>query len=44
MGHAREFPPRCEVPIELVRQAFKEFIAGGGAKPACVQWMPYLQC
>ena len=38
MGQVTEFPDHSEVPIELVRQAVKEFLASGGKRPSCVQW------
>ena len=38
MGQLTEFPDHSEVPIELVRQAVKEFLATGGKRPSCVQW------
>jgi hypothetical protein len=33
-----EFPNRAEVPIELIRQAVKEFVMSGGQRPTCVEW------
>jgi hypothetical protein len=33
-----EFPGPSEIPIELVRQAAKEFLTSGGKRPTCVQW------
>jgi hypothetical protein len=38
MGHRREFPDHSEVPVDLVRQAVKEFLFSGGQRPECVQW------
>lgn len=38
MGQLTEFPDHSEVPIELVRQAVKEFLPTGGKRPSCVQW------
>ncbi|MET8824951.1 Imm1 family immunity protein [Streptomyces sp. NPDC004610] len=38
VGEGNEFPDRSEVPIALVRQAVKEFLASGGQRPTCVQW------
>ncbi|MBS2545292.1 hypothetical protein KGQ19_00270 [Catenulispora sp. NL8] len=38
MGQLTEFPDRSEVPIELVRQAVKEFVDSGGQRPLSVQW------
>ena len=37
-GAATEFPDRSEVPIDLVRQAIKEFLLSGGKRPRCVEW------
>lgn len=37
-GNPTEFPGRAEVPIELIRQAVKEFVTSGGQRPACVRW------
>lgn len=41
MGEERLFPPDSEIPISLIRQAVKEFLAAGGHRPACVSWRPY---
>lgn len=41
MGHDRGFPIDSEIPVDLVRQAAKEFLASGGERPTCVQWQPY---
>ncbi|WP_312865994.1 Imm1 family immunity protein [Saccharothrix violaceirubra] len=38
MGHGREFPANSEVPIDVVRQAVKEFMESSGARPTCVRW------
>ncbi|UWE13590.1 Imm1 family immunity protein [Actinacidiphila bryophytorum] len=38
MGSATEFPVDSEVPIDLVREAVKEFLSSGGRRPNCVQW------
>jgi hypothetical protein len=38
MGHSREFPDHSEIPVDLVRQAVKEFLFSGGQRPECVQW------
>ncbi|MFI9387759.1 Imm1 family immunity protein [Kutzneria sp. NPDC052558] len=35
---ATEFPARSEVPVELVRQAVKEFLTSGGQRPTCIEW------
>jgi hypothetical protein len=37
-GEGTEFPDRSEVPIDLIRQAVKEFLVSGGKRPTCVQW------
>ncbi|MGW0804744.1 Imm1 family immunity protein [Nonomuraea sp. NPDC002799] len=37
-GHPTEFPVHSEISIDLVRQAFKEFLLSGGQRPTCVQW------
>ncbi|MEU9032687.1 Imm1 family immunity protein [Streptomyces sp. NPDC048383] len=37
-GHDTYFPDNSEIPIHLVRQAVKEFVASGGQRPNCVQW------
>jgi Immunity protein Imm1 len=37
-GNPTEFPDRAEVPVELIRQAVKEFVTSGGQRPACVEW------
>lgn len=38
IGHRREFPDHSEIPVDLVRQAVKEFLISGGQRPECVQW------
>ncbi|MYV37587.1 hypothetical protein GT030_01580 [Streptomyces sp. SID1328] len=38
LGHVREFMPGSEIPIELVRQAVKEFLSSGGQIPTCIEW------
>lgn len=38
IGHRREFPDHSEIPVDLVRQAVKEFLFFGGQRPECVQW------
>ena len=38
MGHLMEFPEHSDVPIDLVRQAAKEFLLSGGDRPTCVEW------
>jgi hypothetical protein len=36
-GEEHTFPIDSEVPIDLIRQAVKEFLASGG-RPSCVRW------
>ncbi|MFI1768277.1 Imm1 family immunity protein [Streptomyces sp. NPDC020800] len=36
--HPREFLEPTEVPIDLVRQAVKEFVLSGGRRPTCLEW------
>lgn len=38
LGHSREFMAGSEIPIELVRQAVKEFLGNGGLIPTCIEW------
>lgn len=38
LGHSREFMAGSEIPIELVRQAVKEFLSNGGRIPTCIEW------
>ncbi|GAA2697468.1 Imm1 family immunity protein [Actinoplanes palleronii] len=38
MGHRREFPEKSSVPLDLIRQAVKEFLLSGGKRPTCVEW------
>jgi hypothetical protein len=38
IGEYTEFPDYSEIPIPLVGEAVKEFLATGGQRPACVQW------
>ncbi|MFC1419705.1 Imm1 family immunity protein [Streptacidiphilus cavernicola] len=33
-----EFPGWAEIPVELVRQAVKEFLGSRGRRPTCVEW------
>lgn len=37
-GHRTEIPGHSEIPINLVRKAFKEFLTTGGSRPTCVDW------
>jgi hypothetical protein len=41
MGNDRSFPIDSEIPIDLIRQTAKEFLASGGERPACVRWQPF---
>jgi hypothetical protein len=36
--HWTGFPGNSEIPVELVRQAVKEFLVSGGQRPMCVEW------
>lgn len=38
MGHLTEFPPHCEVSVDLIRKPVKEFCTSGGMLPTCVYW------
>jgi hypothetical protein len=38
MGHAREFMPGSEIPIESICRIVKEFLLNGGNRPTCVEW------
>jgi len=38
MGHGREFPANSAVPIDVIRQAVKEFMESNGARPTCIRW------
>ncbi|WP_130335869.1 Imm1 family immunity protein [Streptomyces sp. BK022] len=38
LGHVREFMPGSEIPIDLVREAVKEFLVSGGQIPMCIEW------
>lgn len=40
MYHMRELPEHCEIPVDLARTAFKEFITASGQRPTCVDWKP----
>jgi hypothetical protein len=39
-GQMTEFPAHSEIPLDLVRQAAKEFLTSGGERPTCVGWQP----
>jgi len=38
MGTETPFPPNANLPLDLVRQAVKEFLASGGQRPTSVRW------
>ncbi|WP_415952084.1 Imm1 family immunity protein [Streptomyces sp. KLOTTS4A1] len=38
VGNPTDFPGRSEISIRLVRDAVKEFLSSGGARPTCVRW------
>lgn len=40
MGNWRGFPSNSEVPLNMVRQALKEFMETDGKRPECIQWQP----
>lgn len=42
MGSEREFPHDSEIPLDLVRQAAREFLLNGGQRPTCVAWQKFL--
>ncbi|MEV7776526.1 Imm1 family immunity protein [Kitasatospora sp. NPDC086791] len=37
-GHWTQFRDQVEIPIDLARQAVKEFLISGGQRPACIAW------
>ncbi|MET8542673.1 Imm1 family immunity protein [Kitasatospora sp. NPDC004799] len=37
-GHRTEFRDQVEIPIDLVREAVKEFLLSGGQRPTCISW------
>lgn len=41
VGNARDFPIDSEIPLDLLRQATKEFVSSGGQRPTCVRWQPH---
>jgi hypothetical protein len=41
MGHWRKFTASAEIPLDVIREAVKEFLVTDGARPTCVQWQPY---
>lgn len=40
MGNDTGFPLDSEIPLNLIRQAAKEFLDTGGERPTCVSWQP----
>ncbi|MFD2417651.1 Imm1 family immunity protein [Amycolatopsis pigmentata] len=40
MDNYTEFPPNAEVPLAVVRQAIRDFLATGGERSARVEWQP----
>lgn len=38
VGNARDFPIDSEIPLGLLRQAAKEFLASGGRRPTWTRW------
>lgn len=38
LGHSREFVAGSEIPVDLIRQALKEFLAFGGKRSTCIEW------
>ena len=43
LTYPRNFLASPEIPIDLVREATKEFVLSGGLRPACIEWQeePY---
>ncbi|MFB7233728.1 Imm1 family immunity protein [Streptomyces sp. NPDC056269] len=39
-GHEAYFPENCELPVDHIREAAKEFVFSGGELPTCVTWKP----
>lgn len=39
-GHEAYFPESCELPVDRIRNAVKEFVFSGGERPTCVTWKP----
>ncbi|MFE7564516.1 Imm1 family immunity protein [Kitasatospora sp. NPDC057500] len=37
-GHWTRFRDQVEIPLDLVREAVKEFLSSGGQRPTCVPW------
>lgn len=40
VGHLREFPEQCEIPLDLVREIVWEFVSSGGERPRAAIWKP----
>ena len=40
-GNEREFPDYANIPLDLLRQAVKEFLTSGGQRPTCVVWQEH---
>ncbi|MBB5960061.1 hypothetical protein FHS29_006683 [Saccharothrix tamanrassetensis] len=40
MDSDTEFPSNAEVPLDVVRQAIKDYLVADGARPTCVSWQP----
>ncbi|MFI0967903.1 Imm1 family immunity protein [Streptomyces sp. NPDC021080] len=38
VANPREFLEPTVVPIDVVRQAVKEFVLSGGQRPTCLEW------
>ncbi|WP_031064557.1 Imm1 family immunity protein [Streptomyces sp. NRRL WC-3742] len=36
--YPREFWKSPEIPVDLARQAVKEFVLSGGLRPTCIEW------
>lgn len=43
LAYPRNFLASPEIPIDLVREATKEFVLSGGLRPVCIEWQeePY---
>ncbi|WP_457541466.1 Imm1 family immunity protein [Streptomyces filamentosus] len=39
-GYEAYFPEKCELPVDHIREAVKEFVFSGGELPTCVTWQP----
>lgn len=40
MAHTNEIEAWAEIPVELVRQGLREYLATNGAKPVSLPWRP----